>query len=310
MALMKLPNLKHLHYLVALYQEQHFFKAAQYCNVSQSTLSTAIQNLEEQFGTQLLEREHKTFVFTPFGIELVERSKALLAEAHELVDFANSAGDWQAGSLKVGVIPTIAPFMFEGIIKQVSTLLPQINLQLQEDTTANLLLQLNEGALDLLILALPMPTPGCKQLVLGHDPFHLIAHSDLLKSFPVPLDMSSLPKQSVFLLHQEHCMTGHAVSACRLQHSEQVSSLAASSLYTLVQLANSKLGFTFMPELAIQNHILRSTALESLAAEQDAYREIGLVWRNGTTRVRLFRYLAELFAPLTPIPKIIEVVRR
>ncbi|MGS2720702.1 hydrogen peroxide-inducible genes activator [Paraglaciecola aestuariivivens] len=299
---MKWPNLKHLHYLVVLHQEQHFHRAAAHCHVSQSTLSTAIQNLEDQFGSQLLERDHKTFVFTPFGLELVERSKALLTDAHELVDFAQSAGNWQAGNLKIGVIPTIAPFIFEGLINKVQQNLTEINLQLQEDTTANLLTQLNEGALDLLILALPMDTPGCKQLVLGHDPFHLIAHSDLVDTLPVPLEMSALPKRSVFLLQQEHCMTGHAVSACGLQHKEQVSSLAASSLYTLVQLANSKLGFTFMPELAIQNHILSTTPLISMPAEDMAYREIGMVWRNGTTRVRLFRYLAELLAPLTPIP--------
>ena len=299
---MKWPNLKHLHYLVALHQEQHFHRAAQHCHVSQSTLSTAIQNLEEQFGSQLLEREHKTFVFTPFGLELVERAKKLLTDAHELVDFAHSAGNWQAGKLKLGVIPTIAPFMFEKLIGQVQENLPDINLQLQEDTTVNLLAQLNEGELDLLILALPIDTPGCKQLVLGHDPFHLIAHSDLAESLPVPLDVSALPKDSIFLLQQEHCMTGHAVSACGLQHQEQVSSLAASSLYTLVQLANSKLGFTFMPELAIENHILRSTSLVSMPAEDMAYRQIGMVWRSGTTRVRLFRYLAELIAPLTPVP--------
>ena len=97
-------------------------------------------------------------------------------------------------------------------------------------------------------------------------------------------------------------MTGHAVSACGLQHKEQVSSLAASSLYTLVQLANSKMGFTFMPELALGHHILESTSLVSLPAERQAFREIGLVWRNGTTRMQLFRALAELLAPLMPIP--------
>ena len=299
---MKWPNLKHLHYLVVLHQEQHFHRAAQHCHVSQSTLSTAIQNLEEQFGTQLLERDHKTFVFTPFGLELVERSKALLTDAHELVDFAQSAGNWQAGKLKLGVIPTIAPFLFEGLIDNIKNHLPEINLQLQEDTTANLLTQLNEGALDLLILALPMETPGCKQLVLGHDPFHLIAHSDLVSTLPVPLDVSALPKESIFLLQQEHCMTGHAVSACGLSYKEQVSSLSASSLYTLVQLANSKLGFTFMPELAIKHHILSTTPLVSMPAEDKAYREIGMVWRTGTTRVRLFRCLAQLLAPLMPIP--------
>lgn len=299
---MKWPNLKHLHYLVILHQEQHFHRAAQHCHVSQSTLSTAIQNLEEQFGTQLLERDHKNFVFTPFGLELVERSKVLLTDAHELVDFAQSAGNWQAGKLKLGVIPTIAPFLFEGLIGVIHQHLPDIILQLQEDTTANLLAQLNEGALDLLILALPMETPGCKQLVIGHDPFHLIAHSDLVPTLPVPLDVSALPKESIFLLQQEHCMTGHAVSACGLSYKEQVSSLSASSLYTLVQLANSKLGFTFMPELAIKHHILNTTPLVSMPAEDKAYREIGLVWRTGTTRVRLFRYLANLLAPLMPIP--------
>jgi LysR family hydrogen peroxide-inducible transcriptional activator len=299
---MKWPNLKHLHYLVTLHQEQHFNRAAQRCHVSQSTLSTAIQNLEEQFGTQLLERDHKTFVFTPFGLELVSKSRTLLNEANELVDFAQTAGNWQAGNLKIGVIPTIAPFIFEDLISSVKQNLPEISLQLQEDNTRNLLQQLNEGILDLLILALPMETPGCKQLVIGHDPFHLIAHSELVPTLPQPMDVSALPKNSVFLLQNEHCLTGHAVSACGLQHREQVSSLAASSLYTLVQLANSKLGFTFMPELAIQKHILQSSPLVSMPAEDMAFREIGLVWRSGTTRVRLFRLIAELISPYMPIP--------
>ena len=299
---MKWPNLKHLHYLVTLHQEKHFNRAAQHCHVSQSTLSTAIQNLEEQFGTQLLERDHKTFVFTPFGLELVERSRKLLNEANELVDFAQSAGNWQAGNLKLGVIPTIAPFLFEGLINTIHRDLPDISLQLQEDTTVNLLNQLNEGVLDLLILALPMDTPGCKQMVLGHDPFHLIAHEDMADTLPHPMDVSELPAQSVFLLQQEHCMTGHAVSACGLQHKEQVSSLAASSLYTLVQLAQSRMGFTFMPELALKSKIIENAPLIALPAEEQAFREIGLVWRSGTTRMRLFRFLGEKVAPLLPIP--------
>ena len=299
---MKWPNLKHLHYLVTLYQEQHFHRAAQRCNVSQSTLSTAIQNLEEHFGSQLLEREHKTFVFTSLGLEIVERSKILLQEAGELVEFAQNAGNWEKGKLKLGVIPTIAPFMFEGMIGAFKAFLPGITLELQEDTTQNLLQQLSDGQLDLLILALPMETPGCKQMVLGHDPFHLVAHKSLADSLPDPFDITTLPNNSIFLLQQEHCMTGHAVSACNLQHSEQVSSLAASSLYTLVQLANSKLGYTFMPELALNQDIIRNTELKALPAEDNAYREIGLVWRSGTTRMRLFRRIGEVLSPLLPVP--------
>ena len=299
---MKWPNLKHLHYLVTLHQEQHFHRAAQRCNVSQSTLSTAIQNLEEHFGSQLLEREHKTFVFTSLGLDVVERSKILLQEAGELAEFAQNAGNWQRGKLKLGVIPTIAPFLFEGMIGAFNAFLPDIALELQEDTTEHLLQQLTDGKLDLLILALPMETPGCKQMVLGHDPFHLVAHNDLASKLPDPLDIASLPKKSIFLLQQEHCMTGHAVSACNLQHSDQVSSLAASSLYTLVQLANSKLGYTFLPELALNQKILEHTELNAFAAEKQAYREIGLVWRSGTTRMQLFRRIGEVLSPLLPIP--------
>ncbi|WP_102795833.1 hydrogen peroxide-inducible genes activator [Bowmanella denitrificans] len=299
---MKWPNLKHLNYLVVLHEEQHFNRAAQRCFVSQSTLSTAIQNLEEQLGCQLLERDHKTFIFTALGLDMVERSKELLNGASELVEYAQSAGNWQAGKLKLGIIPTIAPFLLEGLIDKVGKALPDLNLQLQENTTSNLLRELNSGELDLLILALPMETPGCKQMVIGHDPFHLVAHPHMLELLPQPLDYSALPKDSVFLLQQEHCMTGHAVSACGLKHKEQVSALAASSLFTLVQLANSKLGLTFLPELALKSDILQHSALVSFPAEDKAYREIGLVWRSGTTRVRLFRRIAELLQPLMPKP--------
>ena len=298
---MKWPNLKHLHYLIVLHQEQHFHRAAQRCHITQSTLSTAIQNLEEHFGAQLLEREHKSFVFSAYGNEIVERSKRILSEAYELMDYAQTAGDWRRGDLKLGVIPTIAPFLFEALIKSVGRVFPDLNLHLQEDTTDHLLTQLSEGQLDLLILALPIETPGCKQLVIGHDPFHLITHKDGQVASNMPVDVESLPKHSIFLLQQEHCMTGHAVSACGLKHSEQVNSLAASSLHTLVQLANANLGYTFMPEMALQQDILAKTNLVALPAEEQAYREIGLVWRNGTTRVQLFRSLAECLSPLMPI---------
>lgn len=301
---MKWPNLKHLHYLVTLHQEQHFNRAAQRCHVSQSTLSTAIQNLEEQFNGQLLERDHKTFIFTSFGLEMVERSKSLLQQSSEMVDYALSSGDWRAGNLKLGVIPTIAPFIFEETINVISRELPSLNLQLQEDTTENLLKQLNDGLLDLLVLALPIDTPGCKQLVVGHDPFHLVAHQDILQQLPNPSEISSLPKNSVFLLQAEHCMTGHAVSACGLKHAEQVSALAASSIHTLVKLAACKMGVTFLPGMAVSENIIVDLPLTALEPDESAFREIGLVWRSGTTRMQLFRKIAELISPIMPIPKL------
>lgn len=299
---MRFPNLKHLYYLTVLHKEQHFAKAAQKCNVSQSTLSTAIQNLEENTGKQLLERDHKAFVFTDFGEGLVERSKQLLAHSQEWSNYAESSGDWQSGVLKLGVIPTIAPFMFEAIITLINRELPALQLQLVEDTTDNLLARLPEGDLDLLLLALPMKTPGCKQLKLGRDPFHLISHQNRAGELAKSFSIDDLPNDSIFLLQKEHCLTEHAVSACGLAHKAQVSSLTASSLHTLVALVNSQMGFSFMPEMALNQGVLNSTNVIALPAENDAYREIGLVWRVGTTRIQLFRKIGTMIAELLPEP--------
>ena len=261
---MRLPNLKHLHYLTVLHKEQHFLRAAQKCNVSQSTLSAAIQNLEETLGQQLLEREHKTFVFTDFGEALVDRSKMLLQQTQDWMAFAESSGNWQTGSLKLGVIPTIAPFIFEPLINAIQSALPNLELKLLEDTTDNLTAKLSDGELDALLLALPMKTPGCKQLVLGKDPFHLIAHKDKAAELPQEVDIDLLPHNSIFLLQKEHCLTEHAVAACSLAHKSQVSSLTANSLHTLVSLVNSKMGYTFVPAMALQKGILSGTDVVAL----------------------------------------------
>ena len=300
---MRLPNLKHLYYFTVLHKEQHFLRAAEKCNVSQSTLSAAIQNLEETIGQQLLEREHKTFVFTDFGEALVERSKLLLSQTQEWMTFAQSSGDWQSGVLKLGVIPTIAPFIFESLINVVQDGLPNIDLKLVEDTTDNLMEKLIDGELDLLVLALPMTTAGCKQLLIGQDPFHLIAHKEKAKLLPENVEIDALPNDSIFLLQKEHCLTEHAVSACGLAHKAQVSSLTASSLHTLVSLVNSQMGYTFLPSMALNKGVLAGTEVIALPTFDEAARDIGLVWRNGTTRVQLFRYVAKLLAPLMPIPR-------
>lgn len=297
---MRLPNLKHLYYLTILHKEQHFARAAQKCNVSQSTLSAAIQNLEDSIGQQLLEREHKTFVFTSFGESLVEKSKTLLLQTQDWMTFAQSSGDWQSGAVKIGIIPTIAPFLFEPLITQINQNLPKLSLQLFEDTSDNLIDSLMEGDVDLLVLALPFKTPGCKQLRIGQDPFHLIAHKEKAKQLPKHVEIDQLPENSIFLLQKEHCLTDHAVSACGLAHKAQVSSLTASTLHTLVSLVNSQMGYTFLPAMALNKGILHGTDVEALPSPNDAFREIGLVWRNGTTRVQLFRHIAKLTSPLLP----------
>ncbi|MBE1287722.1 MAG: LysR family transcriptional regulator [Alteromonadaceae bacterium] len=299
---MKWPNLKHLHYLVVLHEEQHFHKAAKRCFIGQSTLSAAIQNLEEQCASQILERDNKQFVFTRFGENLVAQAKQLLSHAEEVSAYANTGGQWQQSTVSIGVIPTIAPFIFTDILTLAEHTYPQMSLALSEDTSANLVQQLSDGKMDAVILALPYPIPNCRHRVLGHDPFFLVGRQESIAHLPKPIDFASLPRESVFLLHAEHCMTEHAVSACQIAYQEQVSHLAASNVLTLLQLAQHQNGFTFIPELAKRKGILDNTQLSAVSAGDEAYREIALVWRNTSQRSEMFSSLASLFAEVMPIP--------
>lgn len=299
---MKWPNIKHLHYLLMLHEEQHFHRAAKRCFISQSTLSAAVQNLEEQCGNQILERDNKQFVFTSFGLDLVQQAKLLVEHASEFTQFAQTGGDWRRSVVKIGVIPTIAPFVFNDILHATQEQYPDLRLLLSEDTSANLVAQLQDGRLDAVLLALPYPTPNCKQLTLGQDPFHLVGHPAQLENLPIPFDYSALPKDSVYLLQAEHCMTDHAVSACQIAYKEQVNSLSASSIYTLLQMAQHHHGFTFIPELAKRQGILDNTPLATLPSDGSAYREIALVWRKTSQRSALFTGLAALITPFIPVP--------
>ncbi len=287
-----LPSLKNLFYLVNLYQEQNFNRAAKKCYVSQSTLSSGIQNLEEQLGHQLIERDHKSFIFTAIGEEVVIRSRKLLTDVDDLVELVKHQGEPMTGDIRLGCIPTIAPFLLSRVVKQCQNSFPDLTLFLKEDTTERLLDALGKGELDLLLLALPVDTSGYHSMKVGIDPFKLVAHEELAGSIIEPLDYQSLPDESIFLLQAEHCITGHAISACQLGDSAKVNPFAATSLHTLVQMVNSKLGTTFLPQMAIDAGILNDTELTVMQPPGEApYRDIGLVWRQTSSRILTFRTL-------------------
>ncbi|MBE7215351.1 hydrogen peroxide-inducible genes activator [Shewanella psychropiezotolerans] len=287
-----LPSLKNLFYLVNLHQEQNFNRAAKVCHVSQSTLSSGIQNLEEQLGHQLIERDHKSFIFTAIGEEVVQRSRKLLTDVDDLVELVKHQGEPMTGDIRLGCIPTIAPFLLSKVVKHCQSTYADLTLFLKEDTTERLLDALGKGELDLLLLALPVDTSGFHSMKVGIDPFKLVVHEELTDVIHEPLDYESLPDQSIFLLQAEHCITGHAVSACELANSAKVNPFAATSLHTLVQMVNSKLGTTFLPQMAIDAGILNDTELRVMQPPGEApYREIGLVWRQTSSRILTFRTL-------------------
>ncbi|MEC4726720.1 hydrogen peroxide-inducible genes transcriptional activator OxyR [Shewanella sp. D64] len=285
-----LPSLKNLYYLVNLYQEQNFNRAAKICHVSQSTLSSGIQNLEEQLGHQLIERDHKSFIFTAIGEEVVIRSRKLLTDVDDLVELVKHQGEPMTGDIRLGCIPTIAPFLLSRVVRHCQQAYPDLTMYLKEDTTERLIDALGKGELDLLLLALPVDTSGYHSMKVGIDPFKLVVHTELVGEINEPLDYQSLPDESIFLLQAEHCITGHAISACQLGDSAKVNPFAATSLHTLVQMVNGKLGTTFLPQMAIDAGILNDTDLVVMQPPGETpYRDIGLVWRQTSSRILTFR---------------------
>ena len=291
---MQLPNLKHLHYLLALHQHQHFLRAAQACFVSQSTLSSAILKLEELLGCQLIERDHKAFIFTVQGEEVVKLSRQLLVSANEMVDYAQQQGDPLSGSIRIGCIPTIAPFLLTDLVQKCRQTLPLLSLFLREDTTENLLMMLSKGEIDTAILALPIGQHQYKSKVLGKDIFYVAGDENLINKFKDNLDYQQLPDESVFLMSHEHCLTEHSVSACQIADQSKVNNFSASSIATLVQMTAFHAGITFLPEMAVNKGIGIAEGLAFERLDGAVYREIGMLWRKTSTRQQTFTKLAEI----------------
>ncbi|MGB5122299.1 MAG: hydrogen peroxide-inducible genes activator [Vibrio fluvialis] len=300
--MIKWPSLKQLHYLVTLHETRHFSDAAERCFVSQSTLSKGIQNLEALIGCPLFEKKDKKspLVFTHSGEQVVKRGRELLARGQDLIELGKQCqGGEMEGQLKLGCIPTIAPFLLCDLVQEVNVRYPNLHLLLREDTTANLLTALRNGELDVLILALPMEIGNMESRVVGQDPFRMVISRHQADGIRVPIKYDDLPDESVFLLENEHCLTEHAVSACKLTDKEKINPFTATSLHTLVQMVANGLGTTFIPQMAIEHGLLDNQNLVVIDPPgQQAYREIGLVWRPSSSRSHTFERLADVVSEL------------
>ena len=295
----KWPSLKQLHYLVTLHDVRHFNRAARACYVSQSTLSSGIQSLEERLGCTLIERDHKSFIFTPSGEEVVTRARELLARTLDVTDFAASQTAEMEGQLRVGCIPTIAPFLLCDLVKQVQQRYPKLELVLREDTTSVLIDALKGGQLDVLLLALPVDIHGLHSRIVGRDKFKMVLPKALASQLHMPLDFNQLPDGSVYLLEREHCLTEHALTACHLAYSDKINPFTATSLHTLVQMVANGLGTTFVPQMAIRQGLVQNLDLVITdPPHAPAYRDIGLVWRPSSSRVNTFSKLGEIVGEL------------
>lgn len=295
---MFLPNLKHLHYLLALHEHQHFHRAASACFVSQSTLSSAILKLEEQLGCQLIERDHKAFIFTPQGLDVVSMAREILVSTHDLVTYAQQQGKPESGSIRIGCIHTIAPYLLADFVQSCQHNMPELSLYLFENSTENLMLMLAKGEIDLIILALPVSNNHFKSQVVGQDSFYLAGSEALMNKYTKNYDYKDVPPQSIFLLSQEHCLTEHAVSACHLADKSRINPFLASSISTLTQMTAYHKGMTFLPEMAIKKQVGVAEGLTIQKLSQNMYRDIGIMWRPTSIRQHVFLKIADLLSSL------------
>lgn len=291
-----LPTLRQLRYLVALDEHRHFARAASACHVSQSAFSVGIRELETALNVQLVDRTNKRVTMTPIGREVVARARICLRDAEDLVDLARGHQEPLAGRLTLGVIPTIAPFLLPKALPAIRKRYPRLELYLKEDLTQRIYEDMLAGSIDLILIALPYDLKGVEEMALFRDRFRLAAragseHVDTRKP-----DARRLPPDSVLLLEDGHCLRNHAIDACRLRDPAKIARFSATSLPTLLQMVDSDLGVTFLPEMAEGSPLLKSTRIRTWPLPDASYREIGLAWRKGSARGEEFRALGELLA--------------
>ncbi len=293
---MILPTLKQLRYLVAVSDHRHFGHAADACFVTQSTLSTGLKELENMLGVVLVERTKRSVVMTPIGKDIALRATDILTGAEDLVDLAKSDGEPLSGKLRLGVIPTIGPYLLPSSLPVLQEKYPALQLFLKEDQTARLLNLLSAGELDIVLMALPYEMQGIEIIMIGDDEFEAVSHADGPFSREGEVGLEELTGQNLLLLEEGHCLRDHALKVCKLKQGEGGGNYEATSLFTLVQMVNAGLGVTLLPKMAIQAGLVRGTNLVTRPLKGTGNsRQIGVVYRKTSSRAEEFQILANIF---------------
>jgi LysR family hydrogen peroxide-inducible transcriptional activator len=287
------PTIKQLRYFVSLCQERHFGRAAATCFVSQSAFSSAIQDLELALDVQLIDRTNRQVTITATGQEIATQARLCLRDVESLVEMAGHRRMPLSGPLRMGVIPTVAPFLLPTLLPQLRKAYPDLRLFLTEDQTDRIHAKLLDGDLDVLILALPYELRSTDSEPLFRDRFCLAARSGTQSVDPENYRFNRLQSESVLLLEDGHCMRDHALAACKIRNTEKVSRFSASSLLTLVEMVDADLGITFLPEMARGSSLLKNTRVRMYSLNDRSYRTIGIVWRKGSARAEEFRLLGD-----------------
>lgn len=285
-------TLKQLRYFEALARHGHFGRAAEASSVSQPALSVQIREMEETLGTPLFERGSRQVRLTAFGEEIAARVRAILQSVDELGDMARAAQHGPAGRLRLGVIPTIAPYLLPAIIGRLSHRYDGLELRVRETQTQKLLDELADGRLDAAILALPISEPAFEEVPLFSESFVLVRPAgDAGK--PVP-NRDSLREMQLLLLEEGHCFRDQALSFCNLRSSLPRDLLDGSSLSTLVQMVGSGIGVTLIPEMAVAVETRSAAVSVAQFEEPRPERTIGMIWRRSNPLARQLMQVAQV----------------
>ncbi len=293
-----LPTLRQLQYLKLLAEHGSFSRAAEAAHVSQPALSAGVQELERILGAPVVERTRGAVIMTAVGAEAVRRAEDVLARTEDLVEAAKNAGRLLSGRFRLGVIPTVAPFLLPAKLPSVKTAYPSLKLFIREDLTPRLIAALKAGQIDAAVIALPYEAQGIEHARIGDDEIMAAAPHDHALAAPGPIRPGSLKAEDLILLEDGHCLRDHALTALDIEAPRGDDVFAATSLHTLVQMVGSGLGVSFLPKMAVQAGLADnpSVAIRPFEPQADGApprREIVVAWRSGSSRAAEARLLAE-----------------
>jgi LysR family hydrogen peroxide-inducible transcriptional activator len=285
-------SLRQLRYFDALARHGHFGRAAEACSISQPALSMQIKEMEEALGGVLLERSARQLRLTKFGEELLQRVRDILRSVDELGDFARASRDRLAGRLRVGMIPTIAPYLLPKVIENLARLHPELDIHVRETLTPRLIKEVAEGRLDTAIVALPVSEPSLTEIALFKENFLLVRPGEQAGT-PVP-SRESLREMKLLLLEEGHCFRDQALSFCNMHTSPPREMLDASSLSTLVQMVGAGIGVTLIPEMAVAVETRSASVSVARFKNPQPSRTIGMVWRKTSPLARQLAQISDV----------------
>lgn len=287
-------TIRQLHYFLALVQAGSFSRAADTVGVTQSTLSAAIQTLENELGSVLVDRSGRRIQLLPAGEDLAARARDIIAQVEELPDHARQAALPLKTRLRLGVIPSIAPYLLPKLLPATAKAFPDLHLTVREGLTRAMLEAVRSGALDVALIAQPYQLDDFETVHIGRDPFYLAVKRDHPLSNRDKVDAVDLQSQPFLLLENGHCLREHVMAAIGAKPYESGGDVHATSIVTLIQLVEFGMGVTLLPEVAVRAGVARGTDICLIPYEgEHNFRSLVLVWRSGAARRQEYQLFAQ-----------------